>query len=237
MKRTIFFAMTLLLMGLNAMAQDANEEVIVLEDIAVNDILQQYIDAIGGSDKLNGVTTYSLTAEAEMQGMKLDLEMKKTSKNQFMQDVKVMGNSMSKQVLDGDKGFIVMQGQRQDLVAEDIRKIQEESATFPELNYLNTDGITLEGIETIDGKKTYKLKISDEKSSFYDMETGLKIQDALMVEAQGQQLSTTFTYGDYKEVDGIKFPFLLTQAMGPQSFDFIVKEIKVNEGVSDADFE
>ena len=69
------------------------------------------------------------------------------------------------------------------------------------------------------------------------METGLKIQDALMVEAQGQQLSTTFTYSDYKEVDGIKFPFLLTQAMGPQSFDFIVKEIKVNEGVSDADFE
>ena len=174
MKITIFFAMTFLLMGMNTIAQDANEEVIVLENIAVNDILQQYIDAIGGSDKLNSVTTYSLSAEAEMQGMKLDLEMKKTSKNQFMQDVKVVGKSMSKQVLDGDNGYIVMQGQRQDLAAEDIQKIQEESATFPELNYLKTDGITLEGIETIDGKKTYKLKISEEKSSSMIWRPGLK---------------------------------------------------------------
>ncbi|MBT8299371.1 MAG: insulinase family protein [Maribacter sp.] len=213
-----------------------NYEATVAEGMTANSVLEKYIEAIGGKEKLMGVESYSLLAEAEMQGMKLDLEIKKTSKDQFMQDVKVMGNSMSKQVFDGDKGYMVMQGQRKDFGEDELKKAKEESAPFPELNLLSTD-VTLEGIEVIDGKKAYKIKISDEKSSFYDIGTGLKVQDAISVEVQGQQMNTTFNYADYKEVSGIKFPFLLIQAMGPQKFDYIVKEIKINEGVSDVDFE
>lgn len=213
-----------------------NYEATIPEGMSAQTVLEKYIEAIGGKDKLMGVESYSLMAEAEMQGMTLNLEVKKTSKNQFMQDVKVMGNSMSKQVVDGDKGYMVIQGQRKDMSDEELKKIKEESAPFPELNLLNTD-VTLEGIEVIDGKKAYKIKVSDEKSSFYDVETGLKLQDALSVEVQGQQMNTTFDYTDYKEVSAIKFPFLLIQTMGTQKFDFVVKEIKVNVDVSDLDFE
>ena len=213
-----------------------NYEAAIPEGMTAQNVLEKYIEAIGGKEKLMGVESYSLIAEAEMQGMILNLEVKKTSKNQYMQDVKVMGNSMSKQVVDGDKGYMVMQGQRKDLGEEELKKVKEESAPFPELNLLNTD-VALEGVEVIDGKKAYKIKISDEKTSLYDIETGLKVQDALSVEAQGQQVNTTFDYTDYKEVSGIKFPFLFIQTMGPQKFDYIVKEIKVNEGVSDVDFE
>jgi len=102
---------------------------------------------------------------------------------------------------------------------------------FPELNYLN-GGVSLEGIEDIDEKKAYKIKISDAKYSFYDVETGLKLKDVQTQEAQGQQISTSITYDNYKEVSGILFPFSLSQTAGPQTFDFKVKEIKVNEGIS-----
>ena len=217
-------------------SEKPNYEAAIPEGMTAQNVLEKYIEAIGGKEKLMGVESYSLMAEAEMQGMILNLEVKKTSKNQYMQDVKVMGNSMSKQVVDGDKGYMVMQGQRKDLGEDELKKVKEESAPFPELNLLNTD-VALEGVEVIDGKKAYKIKISDEKTSFYDIETGLKIQDAVSVEAQGQQVNTTFDYTYYKEVSGIKFPFLFIQTMGGQKFDFIVKEIKVNEGVSDVDFE
>ena len=217
-------------------SEKPNYEAAIPEGMTAQNVLEKYIEAIGGKEKLMGVESYSLMAEAEMQGMILNLEVKKTAKNQYMQDVKVMGNSMSKQVVDGDKGYMVMQGQRKDLGEDELKKVKEESAPFPELNLLNTD-VALEGVEIIDGKKAYKIKISDEKTSFYDIETGLKIQDAVSVEAQGQQVNTTFDYTDYKEVSGIKFPFLFIQTMGAQKFDFIVKEIKINEGVSDVDFE
>ena len=213
-----------------------NYDVELPEGLSAQQILENYIQAIGGKDKLGNVESYSLLAEAEMQGMKLNLEVKKTSKEQFMQDLKVMGNSMSKQVLDGDKGYMIMRGQRMDMGEDELKKVKEESVLFPELNSLGTN-VVLDGIEVINEKKAYKITISDEKTSYFDIENGLKVQDVINVEAQGQKLNTTIFYSDYKEVSGIKFPFKMNQTMGPQNFDFVVKEIKVNEGVTDLDFE
>lgn len=207
------------------------------EGTTVATILEKYIEAIGGKDKLESVESYALLAEAEMQGMKLELEMKKTTKDQFMQDVKVMGNSMQKQVLDGDSGYMIAQGQRKDLTPEEIERVKEESAAFPELNYLLAGDISLEGVEAVGNKKAFKLIITEKKSAFYDVETGLKLQEVNTEEVQGQQMKNTLQFSEYKEVSGIKFPFKLSQTMGPQSFEFIVTEIKVNEGVSPADFE
>ncbi|MEM8507023.1 MAG: pitrilysin family protein [Bacteroidota bacterium] len=214
-----------------------NYDVAVPEGTTAATVLEKYIEAIGGKEKLESVASYAIIAEAEMQGMKLELEMKKTSKDQFMQDVKVMGNSMSKQVLDGDKGYMMMQGQRKDLSEEEITKIKEESAPFPELNYLTAGGVRLEGITPVGDKKAYALKITESKTAFYDVETGLKIQEINVQEMQGQQVQQTMQLQNYQEVSGVKFPFKLIQTMGPQNFEFIVKEIKVNEGVTPADFE
>ena len=72
---------------------------------------------------------------------------------------------------------------------------------------------------------------------YYDVETGLKLQEVNLAEMQGQQVQQTLSYDDYKEVSGIMFPFKLTQSMGPQNIDFMFTEIKVNEGVTPADFE
>ena len=208
----------------------------VAEGVTVQSILDNYYTAIGGLDKLKAITSFHMEAGAEMQGMKLDLFMKKTTKNQFFQEINVMGNSMSKQVLNGDKGYMVIQGQKKELGENEMKKISTESAPFPEINY-DTSTIVLDGVEDIDGKKAYKLKISDEKTSLFDAESGLKLQDIVTTEMQGQKMTSTFSYDDYKEVTGIKIPFILSQTMGPQRIDFTVKEIKLNEGVSDADFE
>ena len=214
-----------------------NYEAAIPEGTTATTVLESYINAIGGKAKLEGVNTISMQAEAETQGMKINLELKKTSNDQFMQDVQVMGNSMSKQVLDGNKGYMTMQGQRKDFSEDEINKIKEESAPFPELNYLAAGSISLEGIETVEDKKAYKLKITDNKTVFYDVTTGLKLQEVNSMEVQGTQMQQTLNYGDYQEVSGIKFPFAMSQNMGPQKLDFKVTEIKVNEGVSKTDFE
>ena len=207
------------------------------EGVGVNDILNHYLEAIGGKEKLADVESYFMTAEAEMQGMKLNLEIKKTAHGKFMQDVKVGGNSMSKQVFDGEKGYMMMQGQRKDMGEEEIVQVRKEAAPFPELNYLEDGDITLAGVEMVKGKPAYELKLSDQKSAFYDKESGLKVQETTTAEMGGQPMTSTIDLSDYQEVSGIKFPFTISQTVGPQSFDFKVSEIKVNEDVSDADFE
>ncbi|MGB5356725.1 MAG: pitrilysin family protein [Eudoraea sp.] len=212
-----------------------NYEVTLPEGVSVQSVLDKYLEAIGGKERLESLDTYLLIAEAETQGMQLELNVKKTSKDQFMQNLKMMGNSMQKQVVNGNTGYMMTQGQRKDLTAEELSKIKEEASPFPELLY-NQSSVSFEGSEIIDGKNAYKLKVSEDKVSFYDAESGLKIKDVTTVEAQGQVIESTVEYKDYKEVSGILFPFLFVQKAGPQTFDFKVKDIKINEGVSDADF-
>jgi predicted Zn-dependent peptidase len=209
----------------------------VPEGITVKTVIEKYIESIGGKAKLEAAKSFTMTAAAEMQGMKLELEMKKTTNNQFMQDVKMMGNSMSKQVLNGDGGYMVAQGQRKDLSEEEVMKIKEEAALFPELNYATLEGIALEGMEMVGDKNAYKLKVNDNKFAFYDVKTGLKLQEVNITDMQGQQMTSTFNFENYQEVDGILFPFKLIQTVGPQNFEFIVSEIKINDGVSAVDFE
>ncbi|MGB3144133.1 MAG: insulinase family protein, partial [Maribacter sp.] len=79
--------------------------------------------------------------------------------------------------------------------------------------------------------------VTDSKTAFYDADTGLKLQEVNVAEVQGQQMQSTFSFEDYKEVSGILFPFKLIQTVGPQSFEFIISEIKINDGVTPADFE
>jgi predicted Zn-dependent peptidase len=207
------------------------------DGITAQSVLEKYVMAIGGKEKLESVASFSMTAEASMQGQTLELVMKKSDKGKYLQDVKMAGNSMQKQVIDGNKGYMMAMGQKKELSADELEKLKDEATTFPELNYLIAGDIVLEGIEAVGDKKTYKLKISDSKTAFYDIETGLKVQETTLQEAQGQTMSTMLQFDDYQEVSGIKFPFKLMQSAGPMNFEFTVKELKVNEGVSDSDFE
>ncbi|WP_340199668.1 M16 family metallopeptidase [Ascidiimonas sp. W6] len=206
------------------------------EGTTTTTILQKYIDAIGGAEKLQAVNSVYINAEGSMQGMVLNLEMKTTKENQFSMDMKMNGGSMMKQVFDGDGGFMVAQGQKRELPADQIAGLKAESVPFPELIYLTNENVKLEGIEDIDGKKAYAIKVSDKKVNYYDLESGLKVKSVTTVEGQGQSMKQALGIKNYKEVSGILFPFTLSQSFGPQSIDFEVKELKVNEGVSEADF-
>lgn len=202
------------------------------KDMDANKVLNAYIDAIGGQGQLDKVNSVFITAESELQpGVVMNLEMKKTIKNQSLQQITVMGQSQ-KTVLDGNSGYNFAQGQKMDMNEDEIKEAQIQSSPFPEVNYLS-GGVTLEKIEDVDGEKAYKIKVDDKTSIYYSTNTGLKIK----VDTASEMGTSSVFYSDYQEVAGIKFPFKISQTFGPRKFDFIVKEVKVNEGVTDADFD
>ncbi len=217
--------------------KDPKNRAVVAEKITARTILEKYINAIGGQKKLEGIASYAMRAKGEIQGMPLQLETKKTGNRQFMREIKVMGHSMQKQVLNGEKGYMVVQKKYKDMEPDEIERVKDEAMTFPELDYLLAGNVTLQGIEPIGGKKAYKLKITGQKTAFYDVNTGLKIREITNEGMRNQPLHNIVTFDDYQEVSGVKFPFALSQTVGPQHFEFTVTEIKVNEGVNSSDFE
>jgi zinc protease len=203
--------------------------------VTAQSVIENYLDAIGGRAVLEKVKTVSIFASGEVQGMALNFQLIRTSDNQFMQNIEMMGRSMSKQVFNGENGYAMMQGQKMDLNPQQAAMIKDEAQPFYEL-HLNPEAISLEGIEKVDGEKAYKVKVSSNRVAFYNVTSGQKIQEITTTEMMGQTIESTMKFGDYKEASGIMFPFYLGQMMGPQLIEFTIEKIDVNSGVTTEDF-
>lgn len=203
--------------------------------VTAQSVIENYLDAIGGRAVLEKVKTVSIFASGEVQGMTLNFQLIRTSDNQFMQNIEMMGRSMSKQVFNGENGYAMMQGQKMDLNPQQAAMIKDEAQPFYEL-HLDPEAISLEGIEKVDGENAYKVKVSGNRVAFYNVDSGQKIQEITTTEMMGQTIESTMKFGDYKEASGIMFPFYLGQMMGPQLIEFTIEKIDVNSGVTAEDF-
>ena len=206
------------------------------EGVDVTSVISAYFDAIGGKDKAIAVQSKKEIATASMQGMTLEIESKRTNTQQSFLAVKMMGNVMQKQVINKTEGFNEAQGQRMPMDADALAKALPDTAVFVELA-LDPAQISLAGIVDVNGAKAYEIKVSDSKSYFYSVESGLKIKVSETQEMQGNTITQETLISDYKAVDGILFPHTITQSFGPQKIDFITSSIELNVSFSDEDFQ
>ena len=206
------------------------------EGLTAKSVMEGYIQSIGGKDKLGAIKTKSSISEASMQGMTLQVSNRQTNKKQMRVEVSMMGNVMQKTVINASKGYNEMQGQKMQMKGEELENALKDVAIFPELE-IDPNQISLKGIVSVDGVDAYEIKWSDNKTVFYAVEDFLKLQMVETMEMQGQIQSSTTSFSDYKAVEGISFPHLVRQDMGPQKIDFQVKSIILNEPMPDNLFE
>jgi len=202
-------------------------------DMSVDKVYNKYIEAIGGREAVEGIETVKMIASANVQGRELGLDMTRTSAGKLSQEVTMGGQVVSKQVFNGETGFVMQMGQKMPYNEDQIKAAKTDADAFPELT---VGEAKIEGIEQVDGKDAYVVSADETTKNYYAVDSGLKVQSVKTVSQGGQTMSIPTGYGDYQEVKGVKFPFTISQSMGPQSFEFKVSEIMVNEGVEDADF-
>lgn len=203
--------------------------------VTAKSVIDNYIKAIGGEKALQSVKSVNMTASGIIQGTPLQLSSKITSSGKMAVDMTAMGMSMMKQVVNDKGAYLVQQGQRKDLTGDDLAEMKAGAVPFDELTLAKKSGLVLDGIETISGADAYVIK--DGKSTmYYDVKTGLKLAESKTSEQGGQKMTQTRYYSDYREVKGIKFPFKTVLDVGME-IEFNTTDIKINEGVTDADFQ
>ena len=205
--------------------------------ISANGVLLNYLEAIGGKEKVESVNAVSLLGEAEFQGMKLQLMNINAKPNKLVVMMMMMGNVLMKQAFNGEAGYIQQQGVNNPFPQEEIDKLKKSSLPFEEIGWLDNEDVKFSSIESEGGKELYALEVNGDTYVYYDKETGLKIkqtQSASMPD--GTKVSQTTYYENYISVDGILFPHIIKVPMGPQNMDFNMIKIVVNPEVSDADF-
>lgn len=213
---------------------EPNYNMAVDAGVTAETVINKYINAIGGRKALEAVRTVKIEAGAEMQGMQLGLEVKKTTKYQSSIVVSMGGNPMQTVIFDGEKGFMSGQGQRMDYTVDQNKAAKNDAVPFSELGAKDAK---LERVEDVDGKSVYVISLGEDQEAFYDKESGLKIKEVTTTEMNGQKIATAIFYEDYQEVNGIKFPFTVIQSAGPQELTFKVTKVTINEDVADSDFE
>ena len=203
--------------------------------VTAKSVLDNYIKAIGGEKAILAVKSLSTIAAGEIQGTALEMTSKITSSNKMVVEMKAMGMTMMKQVVNDKGAYVSQQGQRKDLDGDKLAEAKASAMPFDELKMSQKASVALDGIESFNGAEAYVIK--DGKSTlYYDVKSGFKIGKAVVQEANGQKMTQITNFGDYKEVKGIKFPFKTSMSFGPQEIEFKTTEVKINEGVTDADF-
>lgn len=198
-------------------------------------VLDKYIKAVGGADAVAKVKTVAMSGSATIPQAPAPLLVTiKRAEGKFMQDVTMQGMSMSKTVINGNKGYMSGQGQKQDFTAEEIAESKADATPIAELVLLNDANLAIKGIEAVDGKDAYVLESGD-SSYYYDVESGLKVAEGKTSEMMGQKMTMMTYFKDYKAVKGVQMSHTIVQNIG-FDLEFKMSEIKINEGVSDADF-
>ncbi|MBF01794.1 MAG: peptidase M16 [Flavobacterium sp.] len=203
--------------------------------VTAQSVLKNHIEAIGGEKALKNVKSTVTISSGTIQGTPLELVAKQTSNHKMALEMKAMGMTLMKQVVNDKGAYIEQQGQRKDITGDDLKEMQEMAGTFKELNLVNDTNLVLSGIETINGEDAYAIK-KGKTTFYYNTKSGLKVAEARELEQAGQKMTQITYFQDYKEVKGIKFPYKTIINMG-MDIELTTSEVKINEGVTDKDFE
>lgn len=217
-----------------------------MPDVKPADIIKGYIDAIGGSAELKKVTSYTITSDMAMQGMKLNVSQKKMAPNKETMTITMGGNTVMKETFDGDKGYQQQMGNKKDLTADEIARKKVFTSLTEQLDYLTNPAFKLvvKSIQKVNGADAYQVSVTDPtgKTSieYYDVKSKLLVKNESTTVTNNVSVSATVDFGDYRKVGNVMFPYkqTITQSAGgqDQTFAMTVTDVKVNTGVTTDDF-
>lgn len=244
MKKTLILLSALfLLAGLpSIMAQTAEE------------IVATYLENIGGKENLSAITSLQMTCNAKAQGMDIPIIMYQKAPGLQRMDMTFQGKQITQMAFDGKEGwstnFMTMEAEKWDAEQSELMKSNMEFLNafldYAEKGYTLSleEGETVEGTDCFNVKLTKKPVMVDGKEEenfsfyFFDKETFVPIMTREYSKTgpmKGQPAETYFS--DYQEVNGVYFPFSISQKMNGQTvFALAIEKIDVNTDMDDTMF-
>jgi len=208
-------------------------------NISAEDVIDDYIKAIGGKDALSEVTSIEIKATSNIQGTVLEMYSIKNNQNQSLMEMSAMGITIAKTVFNKYQGYNEVNGQRIPLTEVELEQAIINSALFSELNF-DFSLVQLVGTSDVEGEKAYEIKVTDNKSVFYSVDTGLKLKEVESQEVEGNLIVGETYFKEYEEVEGILLPKEINQVSAsipiPGGITFKATSIKLNVETNESDF-
>lgn len=203
-------------------------------------IAKKYVEAIGGASKWKAVKSRKYTISLAQSGVEIPGVILGDKGNRQRLELNFSGMQMV-QAYDGTTPWTINQFQG---VNEPTKLEGEEAKQLSETEFLDEfidhkkRGFTIsyEGEQTVEGTESYKVKLTKKSGTetfhFFSKEGGFQIAQSSMV--QGQERMTYF--GDYKELEGMKYPSTISVKSGPGPYTITIIKAEYNVEIGDEAF-
>tara|TARA_B100002052_G_scaffold232464_1_gene215387 strand:+ start:34 stop:780 length:747 start_codon:yes stop_codon:yes gene_type:complete len=219
-----------------------------------DEIIENYIEKIGGAENWQNVKAIKKNAIINQMGMEIPIEMVQSGNKRYTK-IFIQGQEIKQGVFDGETlwsiNFMTMKAEKSD--QEDVDKVKNELGEFPNpfLDY-KEKGFSLElmGTEIVDGSDLFKIKLikkpmlidENEVPNFsvyyFDSKKFLPImvhKEVMSGPAKGMIMESKMS--NYQEVEGLYMPFSMTQGIKDQPGQTIkFNSIKLNPVIDDSEF-
>jgi outer membrane lipoprotein-sorting protein len=215
----------------------------------VDELVEKNIQAKGGREKLKALQSVRMTGKMTMggQGMEGGIVIETRRPDKMRSDVTIQGMTVS-QAYDGKSGWKVVpftgKMDAEPMTDEELKQARRQASGMDGLMGYKERGETLEylGKSDLEGTPVHKLKWTrkdgDSSVLYLDAEHFLEIRADSKAMIQGQELESSATLGDYKEVGGLLFPHSMQISMpgGMGGMTMTFDKIEVNPDLPDSRF-
>jgi predicted Zn-dependent peptidase len=206
-------------------------------EIVVND----YLKAIGGMDKLKAVKSIETHMKTQMMGQDISIDVFQMAPNKLFSKVSTPQMVFQEMKFDGTTASTSQMGQTQKATEGPIfDQAKSQSVMFAQLDYSDKK-LEVKGIENAMGEPCYKVAVMDgdkTTTEFYSVKTNLLLKSVSNAEmAPGQVVTLTNEYSDYRDVNGVMLPHkLVSIGASPAPMVMEASSIKVNGTIDESMF-
>ena len=204
-------------------------------------IIDNYLNAVGGAAKLKEVKDLTIKATSKLQGAEMIAVTRYKAPDKASQEILApsFNNFVILRVnINGDSIRLQQFNKQLPVSKQDKILVKNKYQLFPELEY-NKAGYTLElapTMQVINGELVYVVAITNPDGirvkNYYDQKTGYKVRKLTDVPN-----ATPTDYGNYQSLsNGIKIPFSEKTGAGGYPFELKVTGALINSNISDNDF-
>ncbi len=208
-----------------------------------DELIEKNIQARGGREKMKAVQSLRMTGKALLgPGIEAPFVRESARPNKVRLEFTVQGMTAI-QTYDGTEAWALMpflgKKEPEAMTADELKDVEDQADIDGALVDYKTKGhnVELVGKEDIEGTPAYKLKVTKKNGDtdyvYLDAESFLEIKGESKRMVRGQEVEIETTSGDYKEVDGVLYPFSMQQKpkggqAGGNNFAITIEKIETN---------
>lgn len=210
------------------------------EDYGTENVIDKYIEAVGGREKIMGLADRTVVMNSEIADMNMKLTIYQKTGLQFAQYVE-FGVSEIVTLLDSSEAWQKISGNTVKLTESEYDALLPEAdLNMPLTVEAYYDSILFNGLKKVDDTIVAELVLflpnGDKIVEWYDHESGLKLRKVKLQQGETGEVRITIEFKNYKEVDGFLYPQTIVQQTPNGTLSWELDTIQTNTGLDDKYF-